>query len=123
MEAVTRDLLGRDHYERREGRSGYRNGYRASRMKTAEGPIDFAVPQMREIDDGAITALRDRLRGRTEELERLAVEMYARGCSTRDIEAALSDDQGRPLVSRTAVSEITEVLWQEYEEFATRDLS
>jgi transposase-like protein len=60
---------------------------------------------------------------RTGELEALAVEMYARGLSTRDIEALFADEAGKPLLSRTAVSEITERLWAEYEAFASRDLS
>ncbi|TMB40424.1 MAG: hypothetical protein E6J55_21510 [Deltaproteobacteria bacterium] len=34
-----------------------------------------------------------------------------------------SDEQGRSLLSRTAVSEVTERLWEEYAAFATRDLS
>jgi putative transposase len=55
--------------------------------------------------------LREIIRGRTEELEALAVEMYARGLSTRDIEALFADERGRSLLSRTAVSEITERLW------------
>ncbi|HEX9835947.1 MAG TPA: IS256 family transposase [Alphaproteobacteria bacterium] len=67
--------------------------------------------------------IREIIRGRTEELENLAVEMYARGLSTRDIEALFADDDGRSLLSRTAVSEITERLWAEYEAFAARDLS
>jgi transposase-like protein len=63
------------------------------------------------------------LTGRTAEPERLAVEMFARGLSTRDIEAAFRDATGGSLLSRTAVSQVTERLWQEYEAFATRDLS
>jgi putative transposase len=49
--------------------------------------------------------------------------MYARGLSTRDIEALFADDGGQSLLSRTAVSEITERLWAQYEGFASRDLS
>jgi transposase-like protein len=49
--------------------------------------------------------------------------MYARGLSTRDIEAVFADGEGRSLLSRTAVSEITERLWAEYQAFAGRDLS
>jgi hypothetical protein len=49
--------------------------------------------------------------------------MYARGLSTRDIEALFADAEGRSLLSRTAVSEITERLWAEYEAFANRDLA
>ena len=55
--------------------------------------------------------------------ERLAVEMFARGLSTRDIEAAFRDASGASVLSRTAVSQVTERLWQEYEAFAGRDLS
>jgi hypothetical protein len=39
-------------------------------------------------------------------LEALAVEMYARGLSPRDIEALFADEDGRSLLSRTAVSEV-----------------
>jgi transposase-like protein len=46
-------------------------------------------------------------------LEALAVEMYARGLSTRDVEAVFLDADGRSLLSRTAVSEVTERLWVE----------
>lgn len=58
-----------------------------------------------------------------EALEDLAVEMYARGLSTRDIEACFKDEEGISLLTRTAVSEVTERLWAEYEAFATRDLA
>jgi len=37
--------------------------------------------------------------------------MYARGLSTRDIEAVFAEAEGRSLLSRTAVSEVTERLW------------
>jgi len=49
--------------------------------------------------------------------------MYARGLSVRDIEAAFRDARGASVLSRTAVSQVTERLWQEYEAFAGRDLS
>jgi transposase-like protein len=126
LEGAVRDLLGRGYYEHgAEEPRGYRNGYRSGRLKTSEGEVAYASPQVRDLADGAekITEVRSRLRGRTEELERLGVEMYARGCSTRDIEALFRGENGRSLLSKTAVSEITEVLWKEYEAFATRDLS
>ena len=49
--------------------------------------------------------------------------MLARGLSVRDIEDAFRDESGRLLLSRTAVSEIGERLWADYQEFAGRDLS
>ena len=50
-------------------------------------------------------------------------DYYARGLSTRDIEVLFADTDGRSLLSHTAVSEITERLWAEYEAFANRDLA
>jgi putative transposase len=44
------------------------------------------------------------------------------GCR-RAIEAVFADANGRSLLSRTAVSEVTERLWAEYETSAGRDLS
>jgi putative transposase len=70
-----------------------------------------------------VSAIRENLTGRTKALEDLAVELYARGLSTRDIEDAFTDESGRRRLSRAAVSEITERLWAEYEAFIKRNLS
>lgn len=125
LEAEVEDRLGRGYYGRGGGEEacGYRNGYRRGVLKSAEGPIEYATPQVSDLGEPYRSAVRQRLAGRSEELERLAVEMYARGLSTRDIEATFADEEGRSLLSRTAVSEVTEKLWAEYEAFATRDLS
>ena len=124
LEDEARDALGRDYYARgATPGAGYRNGYRLGRVKSAEGAIDYSAPQIADRDEPFRSRLRQVVRGRTEELEALAVEMYARGLSTRDIEALFADKNGASLLSRTAVSEITERLWSEYEAFAARDLS
>ena len=123
LEAEVRDEVGRERYERADGEaSGYRNGYRTGRMKTAEGVVEFAAPQVRDTAEPFVSGIRQNLAGRTGALEDLAVELYARGLSTRDIEDAFTDEAGRRLLSRAAVSEITERLWAEYEGFTTRDL-
>src|SRR5204863_533283 len=93
------------------------------RVASAEGAIEYSAPQIADRAEPFCSRIREVVRGRTEELEALAVEMYARGLSTRDIEAVFADANGRSLLSRTAVSEITERLWAEYEAFASRDLS
>jgi putative transposase len=124
LEAEVSERLGRDYYERAEGAGqGHRNGYRRGRLKTAEGEVEYSVPQVRGLEEPFRSRIRPELGVRTDALEDLAVEMYARGLSTRDIEAALCDERGRSLLSRTAVSQVTERLWQEYEAFANRDLS
>jgi putative transposase len=76
-----------------------------------------------ETPEPFVLGVRAALSGRTQALEDLAVELYARGLSTRDIEDAFTDERGRRLLSRAAVSEITERLWAEYEAFSKRDLS
>ena len=124
LEGEVRDEIGRERYARAAGEaSGYRNGYRTGRMKTAEGMVEFAAPQVRGTTKPFVSAIRQNLAGRTEALEDLAVELYARGLSTRDIEETFTDETGRRLLSRAAVSEITERLWAEYEAFTTRDLA
>lgn len=124
LEGEASDALGREYYARGAvaGR-GYRNGYRGGRLKSAEGAIDYSAPQVADRPEPFRSRIREVLSGRTEELEALAVEMYARGLSTRDIESVFADETGKSLLSRTVVSEITERLWAEYEAFASRDLS
>lgn len=121
LETEVQDALGRGYYEHGEEPSGHRNGQRTARLKTAEGELEYTVPQVRGMDFRS--RVRPELPRRTEALEDMAVEMYARGLSTRDIEATFCDEEGHSLLSRTAVSVLTERLWEEYTAFATRDLS
>jgi transposase-like protein len=124
LEAEVGEAVGRGYYENGAAPgAGYRNGYRRSRLRTAEGAIEYGVPQVADRAEPFVSRVRAGHAGRTAELEQLAVEMYARGLSTRDIEAAFRDASGTSVLSRTAVSQITERLWQEYEAFAGRDLS
>lgn len=124
LEGEAADALGRDYYVHGAAPgAGYRNGYRTGRLKSAEGSVEYGAPQIADRAEPFRSKVRAILGSRTEELEALAVEMYARGLSTRDIEALFADGSGRSLLSRTAVSEITERLWAEYEGFASRDLS
>jgi transposase-like protein len=124
LEAEVREALGREYYE--HGASpggGFRNGNRTDRLKTAEGAIAYTVPQVAGREVPFRSELKQHLKGRSEVLEDLAIEMLARGLSVRDIEDAFKDEEGRLLLSRTAVSELGERLWADYQEFATRDLS
>ena len=123
LEAESRDALGRDYYEHgASAGQGWRNGVRMGRLKTAEGLVDYAAPQIAGREEPFRSEIRENLKGRTQALEDLAVEMLARGLSVRDIEDAFRDESGRLLLSRTAASEIGERLWADYQEFATRDL-
>lgn len=118
--------LGRDYYERAKEAEfkGYRNGYEPSSIKTAEGKVKIKAPQVRGTDEPYRSKLLPLLRGRTESLEKMACEMYVRGLSTRDIDDLFRDNAtGKTLITRSAVSELTEELWKEYEDFCKRDLN
>jgi len=78
LEQEIEDLLGRSHYEHRTESSelaGYRNGYRARKIKTAEGAIPIAVPQLRQTELPFVSRLLPYLRGNTAVLERLVAEI------------------------------------------------
>src|SRR5579875_2649298 len=125
LEAEQADFLGgRGRYERRgEGQQGSRSGYEPGRIRTAEGAIPVQVPQVRGANQPFRSSLMSFLEANSEVLERLVTEMYARGLSTRDVEDAFRDATGELLISKSAVSEITDRLWEDYQAFIARDLS
>jgi len=126
LEQEVADYLGRDYYQRHDPKApqtGYRNGYEVSRLKTAEGAIPVERPQVRDTDETYHSQLWQLLKTRTPALENIVIESYVRGLSTRDIEELFSDENGRTLVSKDGVSELTDQLWDEYQAFSSRDLS
>lgn len=124
LEAEAGDAVGRNYYEHGAGAGqGYRNGNRTGRLKTAEGFMAFSAPQIAGRDEPFHSEIRDHLKGHSQALEDLTVEMLARGLSVRDIEDAFRDESGRLLLSRTAASEMGARLWADYQDFISRDLS
>lgn len=141
LEQEQEDFLGRGRYERRRRQGGggdpgqeagdereeerlYRNGYEEGGLRTAEGEVRVRMPQVRGASSPYRSKLMEFLGGNSEALERLVVEMYARGLSTRDVEECFRDQRsGELMISRSAVSEITDQLWKDYREFSERDLS
>jgi len=85
--------------------------------------VSVALPQVRGTGTPYRSRLVDFLAGNSAALERLVVEMYARGLSTRDVEDCFRDETGELVISRTAVSEITDQLWADYRAFCERDLA
>ena len=124
VEQEVTDFLGRDRYERQAEPVGYRNGYKPGRIRSAEGEIALDIPQVRGTEDPYRSPLLVFLRGNSDVLEYLVTQMYSRGLSTRDVEDAFRDPlTGEMLLSRSAVSEITDSLWDDYKAFCERDLS
>ncbi len=119
LEGEAGDTIGRDYYEHgAQPGQGYRNGYRTGRLKTAEGLMEYSAPQIAGRDAPFRSAIREHLKGHTQGLEDLAIEMLARGLSVRDIEDAFKDENGRLLLSKTAVSQLGERLWEDYQALA-----
>jgi transposase-like protein len=124
LEAEVGSYLGRDYYGRGEReRSGYRNGYENKRVKMSEGPIDVPVPQVRDSGETYRSTIISSIPKISPALERVAIEAYVRGLSTRDIEDVFLDENGDSILSKDCVSSITETLWNEYNVFQSRALS
>ena len=81
------------------------------------------MPQVRGTEDSFQSKLGTFFKGNSEVLEKLSIEMYVRGLSTRDIEDALGEISGDILLNRSAVSKITDVLNEDFQAFQARDLS
>jgi putative transposase len=83
LDAEITEHLQAGPYERREGRTGYRNGYRARQLKTRVGSITLAVPMDR---DGTFkTELFERYQRSEKALVGTLMEMYLEGVSTRKV--------------------------------------
>ena len=116
-------FLGRERYKHQAEGHGWRNGYEPRSLRTAVGKVPLEVPQTRGTEQPFHSKLLDEMKGRTGALERMASEMYARGLSTRDVEAVFVSATGEQLLSRSVVSEVTESLAQEFEAFQQHDLT
>ena len=122
LEAEQTNFIGRGHYDRGEGQ-GHRLVYVDGHLDTAEGRVSVQRRQIRDPGQPYRSRLYEVLRGDSEMVEQLAVEMFARALSTCDVDDALTDENGVCLPSKSGVSEVTEALWAEYEAFRARDLS
>jgi len=84
IEAEITQYLGAETYERSEGRTGYRNGYKPRTIKTRVGELHFQVPQSR---DGKFSPELFQRYQRSEKALRLTLmEMFLQGVSTRKVE-------------------------------------
>src|SRR5207244_7996383 len=111
LETEQAEFVGVGRYERSEGRNGQRNGYEPAHLDTAEGRLALDAPQVRDSAERFQSKLLAFLCGRTETMERLVGEMYARGLSTRDIEQAFTDATGVSILSKRMVRDVTDKLW------------
>lgn len=96
-----------------------RNGYGKKTLKTTKGEIDIDVPRDRDATfEPQIIEKRQR---DVSEIENKVLAMYARGMSQRDISKTIDDIYGFR-VSAEMISDITDVVLPEVEEWQNRPL-
>jgi transposase-like protein len=123
LEVEVEEYLGRKRYSRSEKPSGYRNGYYPSTIAIPGDRLRILKPHFRKTEKKFKSRILEGVVRLSEKLKTMAVEMYVRGLSTRDIEATLQQSNGKPMFSRSMVSQLSERLYKQYREFSERDLS
>lgn len=125
VELEVSQFLGRGHYERSGNQilRGYRNGYEDKRVQSAEGTIPLKMPQVRETLEAFESLWLKTLVSRSDKLAALIPQLYVKGLSTRDMEAALEQSLEVAGVSQSGVSELCGQLKKDFERWQQRDLS
>jgi transposase-like protein len=125
VELEVTEFLGRDHYQRSTDclLRGYRNGYEDKQVQTGEGPLHLKMPQVRNTIDAFESVWLRSLVRRRDRLAALIPQLYIKGMSTRDIEAALSDTLEIEGVSKSTVSALCGQLKHDFDRWQNRDLS
>lgn len=124
LEAEVDEFLGRSWHKRRgEDQQGYRNGYYPRTIATPGMRLKVSVPRVRNVREPYGSRLLKGCIRLAEKVKQMALEMYVRGLSTRDIEEAFVDQSGAPMLGRSAISRLSERLYDEYRTYSERDLS
>jgi len=120
LEAELTDHLGYEPYEAKGRKSGNsRNGKRTKKVRTSGGDTDLRVPRDRNSEFQS--TLLKKHKANSNEIENKVLALYARGNSTRDIQAMLEELYGID-VSATTISAITDKIWPLVEQWQSRPL-
>jgi len=118
LETELTEKLGYERYEAEGRNSGNnRNGHYTRKMRTSGGDADIRVPRDR---NGEFTS--ELLKKNSNEIEQKVIAMYAKGNSTRDIQAMLEELYGIS-VSPETISKITDTVWELVEVWQNRPLA
>jgi putative transposase len=119
LEAELSEHLGYEKYEAKGRNSGNsRNGKRAKQVQTSSGTQTIQVPRDRQGDFHSPLLEAKR----SNELERKITTLYAKGTTTRDIQATIADLYGVEVTAAT-ISTITDKVWPLVEEWQNRPLA
>src|ERR1051326_843301 len=107
------------HSRQQKSSSNARNGHSQKTLKGEAGQMEIAVPRDRqaEFEPQLIKKGQTRLAGLDEKI----IAFYARGMTTRDIQAQLQEIYGVE-VSATLISNVTEAVMDEVRQWQTRPL-
>jgi transposase-like protein len=120
LEAELTEQLGYEPYEAKGRNSGNsRNGKRKKTVRTSGGETVIEVPRDRNGDFQS--KLLEKHKANSNEIENKVLAFYARGNSTRDIQAMLDDLYGIE-VSAATISAITDKIWPLVEQWQNRPL-
>lgn len=121
LEAELDDELGYSKYDyRNKDTDNSRNGYSSKTMKTSFGEVDIDVPRDRkgEFEPQLVKKQQTSLSG---DIEEKILSMYAKGMTTRDIDAHIREIYGLE-VSDSTVSRITDKILPVVKEWQQRPL-
>ena len=119
MKMERQKYIGVKAYERSEERRGYANGYKAKKMKTHYGEIDFEIPQVRE--GGFYPSALEKGMRSERALTMAMAEMYVQGVSTRRVKQVIEQLCGTE-ISSSQVSRATAQLDERLSAWRTRPL-
>jgi putative transposase len=108
------------HGRREEGSANARNGTSRKKLKGTQGEIEITIPRDRQssFEPQLVQKHQTRLEG----FEDKILTLYARGMTTRDIQAQVQDLYGVE-VSPTFISNITEAVMDEVRQWQNRPLA
>ena len=119
LEAEMTEHVGAAPYERSEGRTGHRNGYKPRTLRTRVGTLNLLVPQDRE---GTFsTRLFSRYQRNEKALCLALMEMYVEGVSTRKVKE-ITEELCGTCFSKSLVSSLAGRLDAELQAWRSRRL-
>jgi len=122
LEVQVQDLIGSAHWVHNPKRTTYRNGYYERGLFTSFGHIaGINVPRIRE--GGLNFKIFDRYQRRSRDIDKLLMNMFLSGVSTRRVEEVLEPLYGPKAVSAGLVSKVTKVLDEQVKRFHVRKIT
>jgi putative transposase len=120
-------VLGAGRYERTEGRCGHRNGSKPRELTTSFGKTMFDRPRAVLFENGREvefkSAIVDRYRRRSREVDAALLGMYFGGVNTRKVKQAIRPLLRNAPLSKSAISRLIQRLKDYFEAWKTMPLT